>query len=83
MPVILLSLQGWRKRWCILYLSGKELFMQYYEDEESARGSSPPKSTISLRFCEKVDVDLEHSSYKNVFSMHLPERIYYFAAPSQ
>lgn len=67
----------------ILYLSQRELFLQYYENEESARGSSPPKSTVSLRFCEKVDVDLEHSTYKNVFAIHLPERIYYFSAPSQ
>ena len=83
-PPLSLSLpQGWKKRWCILYLSQRELFIQYYENEESARGSSPPKSTVSLRFCEKVDVDLEHSSYKNVFGIHLPERVYYFSAPSK
>lgn len=75
--------QGWKKRWCILYLSGHDLFLQYYNDEESARGNSAPKSTVSLRNCSKVDVDLQHSSYKNVFSIHLPERVYYFSSPSQ
>lgn len=74
--------KAWKKRWCILYLSQRELFVQYYENEDSARGSSPPKSTVSLKFCEKVDVDLEHSHYKYVFAIHLPERIYYFSAPS-
>jgi hypothetical protein len=58
------------------------LFLQYFENEDSAQGNSQAKNTLSLKFCRKVDVDLNHSSYKNVFSVHLPERIYYFSAPS-
>ena len=54
----------------------------YYRTEETAYSRLPIKR-IELKNCFKVEMDLVHSSHKNIFAIHLPDRVYYFSAPSQ
>lgn len=75
--------QGWKKRWCMFVMpNGEQPCLHYYKDESQAFSSLPLKR-VPLRFCLRVEADLAHSNYKNVFAIHLPERVYYFSAASR
>ena len=84
MHVSIPPIQHWKKRWCILVMtsSNNEPCLDYYRDEADTYCSLPIRR-ISLTQCSKVEMDLQHSNYKHVFAIHLPERVFYFAAPSE
>ncbi len=62
--------------------SGEDPCLNYYHTEEEAYNSLPIKR-VSLKDCCRVEIDLRHSNYKNIFAITLPERVYYFSAASQ
>lgn len=72
----------WRRRWCILTVTGGELFLAYYQDESSSYQTTPI-ARVSLNSCNRVESNLHHKDRENVFAIHLPERVYYFSAPSR
>ena len=74
--------QSWKKRFCILYRSGAELYLQYYENYEAAL-TSLPKDVVALQGCLGISKDLDHRSHKHLFSIQLPHRTYYFSASSE
>ena len=74
--------QAWKKRWCIFVVTSNQPFLHYYHSEDEAMHGLPIKR-VSLSNCSKVEINLKHSSFRNIFAIHLPERIYYFSAPSQ
>ena len=77
--------QNWKKRWCIFTIFGntEELFLEHFKNEEDAFYAPTPIKRTSLRNCKMIEVDLHHPSHKNIFAIHLPERVYYFSAPSR
>ena len=75
--------QNWKKRWCIFtQANGEEPCLNYYRSEEEAFSSLPIRR-VNLKHCFKLETDLMHSKHKNIFAVHMPNRIYYFSAPSQ
>ncbi|XP_065883039.1 uncharacterized protein [Dysidea avara] len=74
--------KGWKKRWFVLYLSDRKLFLQYYESEEKFL-TGCPINTLSLEDCNEIMYDMEHPNFENIFSMALPDRKYYFSAVSE
>lgn len=55
----------------------------YFTDREAVLTGRMPIKRVCLDTCFKVEQALQHSHHRNVFAMHLPERAYYFSAPSQ
>lgn len=78
-------MQNWKKRWCIFSVvaNTEEPSLKYFKNEEDSFYAPFPIKRVSLKHCYKIEVDLQHGSHKNIFSLHLPERIYYFSAPSR
>lgn len=76
------NVQNWKKRFCILYRSGKELYLQYYENHDAAM-TTLPKDVVALQGCLGISKDLNHKSHKHLFSIQLPHRTYYFSATSE
>ena len=72
-----LSLLQWTKRYFVLY-SNKLLY--YYKNEREKR---PIKDPIKLDNCKCVEANLNHERFKFVFSVVLPQRIYYLVADTQ
>ena len=77
--------QAWKKRWCIFTILGinEEPSLKYFKNEEDSFYAPTPIKRVSLRHCFKIEVDLQHANHKNIFALHLPDRIYYFSAPSR
>ena len=57
--------------------------LKYFKNEEDSFYAPTPIKRVSLRNCKMIEVDLHHPSHKNIFAIHLPERVYYFSAPSR
>ena len=62
--------------------SSCDVCLDYYHNEAETYSGLPIKR-VYLTKCSKVEMDLEHSNYKHVFAIHLPQRVFYFAAPSE
>ena len=61
----------------------EEPSLKYFKNEEDSFYAPTPIKRVSLRNCKMIEVDLHHPNHKNIFAIHLPERIYYFSAPSR
>lgn len=71
------NIRSWTRRYFVL---NANKLLYYYKNEKEKK---PIKDPIKLDNCKCVEANLNHERFKFVFSVVLPQRIYYLVAGTQ
>lgn len=71
------KIRSWKRRYFVL---NANKLLYYYKNEKEKK---PIKDPIKLENCKCIEANLSHERFKFVFSVVLPQRIYYLVAGTQ